>query len=166
MSNTEQPHCPVLETGQIIPAFTLPGADGMPHGPWDYKQRDHLLLLFMPGSKSNEVRDLLRTYAQHYAEFREEQCALLAITPDPVFSNLQAQKDLRLPFALLSDAQGKVIARYTQWDADTHALAPSIVLADRYSALYQRWIANSIADLPLIQDLLDNLQYLNKLCTP
>src|SRR5581483_3100790 len=30
---------PLLETGQIIPAFTLPGADGMPYSPWAYKQR-------------------------------------------------------------------------------------------------------------------------------
>lgn len=166
MSNTKQPHSPVLETGQIIPAFTLPGADGMPHSPWDYKQRDHLLLLFMPGIAASEVRTLLRTYAQHYTKFREEECALLAITPDPVFSNLQAQEELRLPFSLLSDAQGKVIARYTQWDADAHTLSPCIVQADRYSALYQRWITNSITELPAIQDLLDNLQYLNKLCTP
>ncbi|GLV56898.1 hypothetical protein KDH_37370 [Dictyobacter sp. S3.2.2.5] len=166
MSNTEQSHAPVLEAGQIIPAFTLPGADGMPHSPWDYKQRDHLVLLFVPGGASSEVHSLLRTYAQHYAEFREEQCALLAITPDPVFKNLQTQEELRLPFALLSDAQGKVVARYTQWDANTHELAPCIVLADRYSALYQRWLAPTIAGLPPVQELLDSLQYLNKLCTP
>ncbi|GHO84166.1 redoxin domain-containing protein [Dictyobacter formicarum] len=166
MSNTEQLRGPVLETGQIIPAFTLPGADGMPHSPWDYKQHDHLVLLFVPAGATSEVRALLRTYAQHYAGFREEQCALLAITPDSVFNNLQIQEELHLPFSLLSDTQGKVIARYTHWDADTHTLSPCIVLADRYSALYQRWIASSITELPSIQDLIDNLQYLNKLCTP
>lgn len=46
---------PLLESGQIIPAFTLPGADGMPHSPWDYKQREHLILLFLR----------LRTYWTH-----------------------------------------------------------------------------------------------------
>jgi hypothetical protein len=36
MTNVNQP---LKKPGQIIPAFTLPGADGMPHSPWDYKQR-------------------------------------------------------------------------------------------------------------------------------
>lgn len=165
MANTDRPFSSGLTRGQIIPAFTLPGADGMPHSPWDYKQRSHLILLFT-STATDEGRALLRTFAQSYATLREEQCALLAITAEPVITNLQAQETLQLPFPLLSDAQGQVIARYTHWDATTHTLTPGIFLADRYSALYEQWIAEHEGEQPPLSELVATLQYLNRLCTP
>ncbi len=163
MSNTNQP---LIEVGQIIPAFTLPGADGMPHSPWDYKQREHLVLLITRSSTTGETRGLLRAFAQQYAAFREEDCSILAISPDTVITNLQTQKDLNLPFALLADPAGEVISRYTSWDGKAETVRPSIVLADRYNALYQQWTAENEAALPTIDELLEALRYLNKLCTP
>jgi len=157
---------PFLESGQIIPAFTLPGADGMPHSPWDYKQREHLLLLFLHRSLSNETRDLLRAFFKAYPAIREEQCSILAITPDTVISNLMVQEELHIPYPILADPKGEVFSQYTLWDASTSKLHPSIVLADRYNALYQQWIAENEADLPSTEELVDVLKYMNKLCTP
>lgn len=166
MPDTDQPCCPALERGQIIPAFTLPGADGMPHSPWDYKQRQHLLLLFLPDITDDSTQDLLRAYTQQYADFREERCAILAITATPVISNLQAQEALHLPFPLLSDVQGRIISHYTCWDSTARRLTPCTILADRYGALYQQWQAVSPAELPPISELLEVLLYLNSICTP
>lgn len=166
MSNANQAIQPHLEAGQIIPTFTLPGPDGMPHSPWDYKQRQHLVLLFVPSTTTTEARGLLRAFALHYTAFREESCAILAISPDPVITNLQTQEELHLPFPLLADPQAGVISRYTQWDNTTGTLSPSILLADRYGALYSQWRAESESDLPPIEDLLESLRYLNSLCVP
>ena len=166
MSSENQPFEPLLETGQIIPAFTLPGPDGIPHTPWTYKQREHLLLLFTRSTTSSETRALLRAFAREYKAFREEQCAILAISPNTVIANLQAQEELHLPFPLLADPQGEVISRYTKWDKDNKDLTPAIVLADRYGALYQQWMEHREADLPGIEEILGDLRYLNKLCTP
>ncbi len=166
MANTDQPSCPGLTRGELIPDFTLPGADNMPHSPWDYKQREHLILLFTSSAANSEGCGLLRAFSKEYKAFREEQCALLAITADPVINNLQVQETLHLPFPLLSDAQGRVIARYTQWDSTTRTLTPGIFLADRYNALYEQWTAEHEADLPPIFELVATLQYLNTLCTP
>ena len=163
MSNSNQP---MIEVGQIIPAFSLPGGDGMPHSPWDYKQREHLVLLIARSSTISETRGLLRAFAQHYAAFREEECSILAITPDTVIANLQSQEALNLPFALLADPKGEVISQYTSWEGQARTVHPSIVLADRYSALDQQWIAENEASLPTIDELLVSLRYLNKLCTP
>lgn len=157
---------PQLESGQIIPAFTLPGTDGMPHSPWDYKQREHLALLFIQHATASEGHTLLRTFSRHYPDLREESCAALAVTAQPVVANLEIWEALRLPFPLLSDPQGNVIARYTTWDGTTRSLTPSIILADRYGALYQQWTAKTEAELPPITELLESLQYINKLCTP
>lgn len=174
MTDTNQPfeevqtqtYVPKLQRDDIIPSFTLPGADGMPHSPWTYKQREHLVLLFTRSIASNETRGLLRAFAQAYTTFREEQCAILAITPDTVIANLAAQETLNLPYPLLADPKGGVIARYTYWDTATKTLIPSIVLADRYNALYQQWIAEYEANLPPINEIVESLQYINKLCTP
>jgi peroxiredoxin len=157
---------PLFEPGQLIPAFTLPGADGMPHSSWDYKQRQHLILLFTHKTSSGETRGLLRTFAKAYPAIREEQCSILAISPDTVLTNLHSQAELHLPYPLLADPTGEVFSRYTFWDTSTHRLKPCIVLADRYNALCQHWIAEKEADLPTIEELLDSLKYLNKLCTP
>ncbi len=166
MSDTNQPFQPLIETGQIIPTFTLPGSDGMPHSPWTYKQREHLLLLFTRSTTDSETRGLLRAFAREYKSFREEECALLAISPDIVFVNLQAQEELNPPFPLLADPKGEVISRYTRWDGATRMVMPSIVLADRYGALYQQWIEEREADLVSIEEILEVLRYLNRLCTP
>src|ERR1700730_12513413 len=118
---------PWLQFDELIPAFTLPGADGMPHSPWNYKQREHLMLLFTSSSTGSEGRGLLRAFARQYSDFRAEVCAILAITADPVIVNLQTQEALHLPFPLLANPQGDVIARYTPWDSTTKSLTPSIV---------------------------------------
>ena len=165
MSSTDQPHCPDLEKGHVIPAFTLPGADGMPHSPWDYKQREHLLLIFLANSHSTDSRNLLRAFAGQYPLFRTEQCAIMAITANPVIANLQTQEELRLPYPLLADAQSAVISRYTRIDTTTQTIWPTIILADRYGALYDRWIEAQEGDLPPLTDLLETLRYMNFQCS-
>jgi peroxiredoxin len=163
MTNTNKPF---LELGQIIPAFTLPGADGMLHSPWDYKQRQNLILLFLHRSSSIETRDLLRTFAKAYSAIREEQCSILAISSDTVLANLLTQDELHLPYPLLADPKVEVFSRYTLWEATTDRQNSGIVLANRYNALYQHWVVEREVDLPPIEELLDSLKYLNKLCTP
>jgi peroxiredoxin len=155
-----------IEIGEIIPAFTLPGSDGMPYSPWMYKQQEHLLLLIILTTTSSETRGLLKAFAREYRSFREEECALLVISADTVKVNLETQEELQLPFPLLADPKGEVIARYTLWDAGQKVVMPSIVLADRYGALYRQWAKEREEDLVGIEEILEELRYLNRLCTP
>lgn len=156
----------LIETGEIIPAFTLPGSDGMPYSPWMYKQQEHLLLLIILTASSSEARGVLKAFAREYRSFREEECAVLAISADTVVGNLQAQEELQLPFPVLADPKGEVIGRYTLWDAKQKVVMPSIVLTDRYGALYRQWIEERAEDLVGIEEILEELRYLNRLCTP
>jgi peroxiredoxin len=162
----EQQYQLFLRVGEVIPAFSLPGADGMEHGPWDYKQREHLVLLLLTSAITSGAREMLQEWKRRYREIREEECAILALTTDTVVTHLHVQEELQLPFALLADPQGQVIARYTHWESATYIALPSIVLANRYGALYAQWIAPHEAELPSIDVLLEDLQYMNKLCTP
>lgn len=159
-------HQPFLRAGEIIPAFSLPGADGMPHSPWDYKQREHLVVLLLTSFTGSEARGILREFKRHYRALKEEYCAVLAIAADTVIEQLRTQEELQLPFALLADPQGEVIARYTYWDSAARTATPALLLANRYGALYAQWIAEHEAELPPIEELLKDLNYLNTLCTP
>jgi len=159
-------HQPFLHPEEIIPAFSLPGADGMPHSPWDYKQREHLVIILLTSFRDSEAHGILKEFKRQYSTLKEEYCAVLALAADTVIENLRTQEELHLPFPLLADPQGEVIARYTYWERETRSAKPSILLANRYGSLYEQWIAESEAELPPIEALFKDLEYLNTLCTP
>jgi len=159
-------HQPFLPREEVIPAFSLPGADGMPHSPWDYKQRENLVLILLTSFKTSEARGILKEFKQQYRTLKEENCAVLALAADPVVANLHTQEELQLPFPLLADPQGEVIKRYTYWEDATRSAKPSFVLTNRYGALHEQWIAESEAELPPFTAILKDLEYLNKLCAP
>ena len=169
MGDTEHAFRAFIEIGEIIPAFTLPGSDGMPYSPWMYKQQEHLLLFIIQSTANSEARGLLKAFAREYRSFREEECALLVISADTVVGNLRAQEELQVPFPLLADPKGEVIGRYTGyagWDAENRVVMPSIVLADRYGALFRQWVKEKEEDLVGIEEILETLRYMNRLCTP
>ena len=157
---------PHFERDAIIPAFILPGPDGTPHSPWDYKQRENLLIVITRSVTTHESRELLRFFAQHASTLREEMCAILALSPDTVITNLEAQENLHLPFPLLADPTGKVISYYTQWNTVHRTLTPSMILANRYNAFYQRWTLEREGEAQPIAEIIDALHYLNNLCVP
>ncbi len=136
------------------------------HGPQDYKQRDHLLLLIVRSVALPATRGLLRQFAEAEPVLREEHCSLLAISPDQVAANAEAQTSLQLSFPLLADPAGRVIALLTRWDAAERAFQPAILLADRYGEIYRRWVGAHEDELPPLSELLSCLDYLNCLCCP
>ena len=52
------------------------------------------------------------------------------------------------------------------WDAANRVVMPSIVLADRYGALFRQWVEEKEEDLVGIEEILETLRYMNRLCTP
>ncbi len=150
----------------MLPAFALPDPHGVLRGPHNYKQRNHLLLLIVRSVELPATRAFLRQFAEVEPTLREEQCSLLAISPNQMAQNAEAQASLGLPFPLLADPEGRVIARLTQWDAGPRVLHPSLLLADRYGELYQQWVGTYEQELPPFSELLACLRYLNRLCCP
>src|SRR5207247_4978845 len=67
----------LIETGEMIPAFTLPGSDGMPYSPGMYKQQEHILLLILLITSSSKDRGLLKDFAWELLCFRVVEIALL-----------------------------------------------------------------------------------------
>jgi peroxiredoxin len=154
--------CPYLERGQIIPAFSLPGTDGMP---LLIKEQRMQTPPPNPPNKEGPFPPWLK-HRGILARFCEERCALLAITADPVITNIQISEELHLPFPLLADVNRHAIPRYTYYDAHSTQFKPCIVLADRYNALYEHWIELDEMDIPASTEIFASLRYLNSICTP
>ena len=55
---------------------------------------------------------------------------------------------------------------YAGWDAENRVVMPSIVLADRYGALFRQWVEEKEESLVGIEEILETLRYMNRLCRP
>src|SRR5688572_7549852 len=93
-----------LKKGKMIPLFRLPAADRSQHlGPGDYKQLKNLVLFFFHSPWCTPCRQLLGDLAKGYAEYPQLNTELLAISQAGIEELGQLQRELELPFPLLSD---------------------------------------------------------------
>jgi peroxiredoxin len=120
----------MMPAEELIPDFRLPEARGGRLGPWDFKQRRQLVVLFHHGLGCQECRAQLIEVAARHAEVLRHEAEVLALSPDPP-EELARLAD-SLPFPLLSDRGGEVLRLYVPGDG-SHL--PVAFVADRYGAL-------------------------------
>jgi hypothetical protein len=53
-----------------------------------------------------------------------------------------------------------------RWDGANSVVLPSIVLADRYGALFRQWVEGKEEDLVGVEEILETLRHMNRLCRP
>jgi peroxiredoxin len=154
----------MIDLGEMLPQFQLPAAGGRMIRLWDYKQRRQVVLLALHGLDCADCQKLLASFAGRYADFREQETEILALLPmaPEALEHWQAQLDL--PFPLLADATGKTLARLGAWDGALQAVLPTVLVADRYGALYSRYTAASEGDLPAPDVVLKDLEYIAIQC--
>ncbi len=154
----------MIDAGEMLPQFRLPSADGRTVQFWDYKQRQALVLLILHGPDCAECGRLLEAYAARYAEVREQGAELLALLPASLEQVERLQAQVRLPFPLLADGTGETLARLGAWESARQAAQPTILVADRYGALYTRYTGASEGDLPAPDVALKDLEYVAMQC--
>lgn len=115
---------------ELIPDFRLPAAGGGSLGPWDFKQRRQLVVLFHHGLGCQECRSLLAEVAACHADFQAQEAQVLAVSPDP--PEELARELATVPFPLLSDRGARVLGAYVPGDGSR---LPVAFVADRYGAL-------------------------------
>jgi peroxiredoxin len=123
---------PAYSDALLIPDFRLPAARGGTVSPWDFKQRQNLVVVFHHGLGCEDCRRLLGDLAGRYAETCGHRAEVLAISPDPVEELARFSEDESIPFPLLSDRGAGVLAEYVPNDG--HRL-PLAFIADRYGGL-------------------------------
>jgi peroxiredoxin len=153
-----------LKTGNLIPLFSLPAVNGAGNiSPWDYKQHKNLVLIFFRDPECNACLGLLRELASRYEEYRELNAEILAIVNIDLKHLGRLQRELKLPFPLLSDRDAKVFDSY----ADGSGVAQPIFgvfIADRWGALFSKTLSSEIGELPRNAEIRGWLSFIEIQC--
>jgi PAS domain S-box-containing protein len=99
-----------VKIGEPATEFTLPDQDGTLVHLSDFKDKRHLLLIFVRGDWCPGCHMMLRTYEKNREKFAEKNVLVMAIGPDPVGVNRGMVEKLGLDFKVLAD-EGQHTAR-------------------------------------------------------
>jgi peroxiredoxin Q/BCP len=100
--------------GKPAPDFTLPGTDGRDHALADYRGR-MVVLYFYPKDDTPGCTKEACGFRDLDAQIRQTGAVILGISKDELQSHRAFAQKWALPFELLSDAAGKVMASYGAW---------------------------------------------------
>ena len=105
---------PKLSIGKAAPAFTLPDAEGKEHSLADYKGR-WVLIYFYPKDDTPGCTKEACAFRDNFPKFKKLGITVLGISKDSAKSHAKFSEKFSLPFTLLSDVSGKMIAAYGAW---------------------------------------------------
>ncbi|MEO6883654.1 MAG: peroxiredoxin family protein [Bacteroidia bacterium] len=101
-----------VEIGKIPPNFELPDQENNLVKLSDFKDKRHLLLIFVRGDWCPGCHMMLRTYEKNREKFQTKNIFVMAIGPDPVGVNKEMVLKLGLDFKVLADDKQKTAMAY------------------------------------------------------
>jgi peroxiredoxin len=149
----------ILRRGQVVPPFTLPDTAGVPVRRTAYRDKKNLVLAFLPDAEDEGGRVYLRALADGYTAFRTETGEVLAILRGDRAAIADAQRELELPFPLLHDSDGAVVARFLP-----PAARAGVFVTDRYGELYFAAPAADATALPPVAEIQAWLEAIDRQC--
>ncbi len=114
-----------IDTGKPAPHFSLPDQDGNTVDLLDFKEKRHLLVIFVRGDWCPSCHMKMRTYQKHSDKFMDKNVVLLAIGPDPIGVNREMARKLGIEFKVLSDEGQTTAMKYS-------VQLPSSVVGEKY----------------------------------
>jgi peroxiredoxin Q/BCP len=101
-----------LRVGEPAPDFALPSSTGEAVRLSDFRGKSEVVLFFYPRDNSPACTMEACTFRDSHEAFREAGAAVIGISSDSAESHRRFAERFRLPFMLLSDADGALRARY------------------------------------------------------
>lgn len=101
-----------VQIGNEASEFALPDQNGSIVRLSDYKDKRHLLVIFVRGDWCPGCHMMLRTYEKNRERFQSKNIMLLAIGPDPMDVNKEMMSKLGLEFKVLADEGQRVAMEY------------------------------------------------------
>jgi len=90
----------------------------------------------------------LASYARGYDRFQESGATVVGISVDDVARNAAMVDKLVLPFPLLSDPDGRVIAAWGVYDETQRIARPAIFVVSPDRGIAYRYVGDDFADRP------------------
>ncbi len=103
-----------IETGQPVPAFSLPDDSGGSTGPADFAGQK-VVLYFYPKDDTPGCTVEAVEFSAKMADFNAARTAVLGISKDSVKSHARFRDKHGLRVILLSDETGAVVERFGVW---------------------------------------------------
>ena len=101
----------------------------------------------------------MASYARSWDRFVEEGVGLAGISVDPIENNRAMVGKLLLPFALVSDPEGRVIKAWGVWtDAEGGIAKPSIFAIRKDGTIVWTYVGRDFADRPTDDELFSSLR--------
>jgi peroxiredoxin len=143
---------------ELLPLFTLPNTYGRSVRLWDFKQRRPVVVMVIHGAGCGACRQTLAQLAARQEELGETHAAVLVIAPDRVERLGVLRAEMELPFTMLSDPRGEVIARYAPGPWQAGGRGPvALYVADCYGECGLASVANEADALATSDDVLAEL---------
>ncbi|MES2761438.1 MAG: redoxin domain-containing protein [Bacteroidota bacterium] len=101
-----------VQIGKQANEFELPDQNGEQVKLSDFKNKRHLLLIFVRGDWCPGCHMMLRTYEKNNEKFKEKNILVMAIGPDPVGVNRGMVEKLGLDFKVLADEGQRTAMTY------------------------------------------------------
>jgi thioredoxin-dependent peroxiredoxin len=101
-----------VRVGEPAPDFTLPSPTGEPVSLGDFRGKSEVVLFFYPKDNTPVCTAEACSFRDSYEAFREAGAEVIGVSADSVESHRRFAGRHRLPFRLLSDADGALRARY------------------------------------------------------
>ena len=107
-----QPAKGKVHVGDLAPDFTLPAQSGAAVNLGDFLGKTAIVLYFYPKDNTSVCTAEACAFRDSYEVFKDAGAEVIGISSDSVESHQQFAARHRLPFILLSDADGVIRKRY------------------------------------------------------
>ena len=101
-----------VSVGDVAPDFELPSATGEMVRLSDYRGQSEVVLFFYPKDNTPGCTVEACTFRDSHEAFREAGAVVIGISSDSADSHRRFAERFRLPYPLLSDADGALRERY------------------------------------------------------
>jgi len=147
--------------GRLLPAFELISAAGRLIQLSDYRGRSNLVLLFTDHEAA--TARLLTEMAQRYEEFKREEAEIVAVAKCSTEECGLIKGQLKLPFPVLSDEDGRLHHEFGASDQEGDSAAAAYV-TDRYAEVFAVYRTRDGQTLPRATEILSWLEFINSQC--
>jgi thioredoxin-dependent peroxiredoxin len=102
-----------LKVGDKAPDFTLPDTEGKPVTLSQLLKEGPVILAFYPKAFTPGCTKQNQAFRDHFSAVQEKGAQVIGISKDDVATQKRFKAEMKLPYTLLSDTKGEVIAKYS-----------------------------------------------------
>jgi peroxiredoxin len=155
---TQKKFASAIAVGSVVPEFDLASVSKDQTGRVKLVEmlgrRDRVLLVFYRGDWCPFCRTQLEELQKYLAELDKRNADVVAISVDPVETNLELSARLGLTFPLAADPEHATLAAFGVYD-DHHEIAwPAVFIVERDRRVSWRYLADDYKVRPTVEEML------------